>query len=139
MISLDCIWLVWAVSAAAASNSSADSEARIIQWRKLPPCGAGWQPNATRFSQNCESCTNCGADPLVRAGRPRPAAETTGSASCQAPAARRGGPPHNQCRRCDTGENEWHWVANLPHKPAPSTAVLSDPQKSSPHYPHSTP
>src|ERR1019366_4813194 len=50
-----------------------------------------------------------------------------------------GGPPHNQCRRCDTGENEWHWVANLPHKPAPSTAVLSDPQKSSPHYPHSTP
>src|ERR1017187_4023932 len=50
-----------------------------------------------------------------------------------------GGPPPNQCRLCDTGENEWHWVANLPHKPAPSTAVLSDPQKSSPHYPHSTP
>src|ERR1039458_5359922 len=50
-----------------------------------------------------------------------------------------GGPPHNQCRLCDTGKNEWHWVANLPHKPAPSTAVLSDPQESSPHYPHSTP
>src|ERR1035441_3313633 len=26
-----------------------------------------------------------------------------------------GGPPHNQCRLCDTGKNEWHWVANLPH------------------------
>ena len=25
-----------------------------------------------------------------------------------------GGPPHNQCRLCDTGKSEWHWVANLP-------------------------
>src|ERR1019366_3173794 len=29
---------------------------------------AGWQPHATRFSQNCESCTNCGAGPPVPPG-----------------------------------------------------------------------
>src|ERR1035441_10043110 len=35
-------------------------------------CG-GLQPNAASFSQTWDSCSNGGADPLVRAGRPRPA------------------------------------------------------------------
>src|ERR1039457_1247961 len=30
-------------------------------------------PNAASFSQTWDSCSNGGADPLVRAGRPRPA------------------------------------------------------------------
>src|ERR1035441_1247860 len=37
-----------------------------------------------------------GADPLVRAGRPRPAADTTTSASCGAPAGRRGRRPRTR-------------------------------------------
>ena len=30
--------------------------------------GAGWQPNATRFSHNRTACKNCGADPRSAAG-----------------------------------------------------------------------
>jgi hypothetical protein len=47
---------------------------------------------------------NCGADPLVRAGRPRPALAPTESAPCKYQKADRGvgcepgGPPHNLCR-----------------------------------------
>jgi hypothetical protein len=35
--------------------------------------GAGWHPNVTYFAGKVGFCVNCGADPLVRAGRPRPA------------------------------------------------------------------
>jgi hypothetical protein len=35
--------------------------------------GAGWHPNVTYFAGKVGFRVNCGADPLVRAGRPRPA------------------------------------------------------------------
>ena len=38
--------------------------------------------NVTYFAEKVEFCVNCGADPLVRAGRPRPAL----SSKNQAPA-----------------------------------------------------
>jgi hypothetical protein len=43
---------------------------------RLSPFALGWQaeaPNATYFSETCESGGNGGADPLVRAGPPGPA------------------------------------------------------------------
>ena len=62
-------------------------------------------PNATWFSQGRTLCINGGADPQVRAGRPRPAFRATASASCrfrQADVPRGypvgrgpGGPPHH--------------------------------------------
>src|ERR1035441_2434224 len=41
-------------------------------------------------------CADGGADPLVRAGRPRPAAGPTISAPCRAPAGRRGRRPRTR-------------------------------------------
>src|ERR1035441_8360160 len=49
----------------------------------VPPAKFHEKPGAARF---------VGADPPVRAGRPRPAAGPTVSASCRAPAGRRGRP-----------------------------------------------
>src|ERR1035437_5527400 len=68
------------------------------------------------FCQSCESCRNCGADPMVRAGTPRPAfrqrnqhhphcGEPTGASAADR------GPPHNQCRLCGTGKSMRHWAS----------------------------
>src|SRR5476651_459170 len=43
--------------------------------------GAGIQPNVTWFSQDCESCTNCGADPPGPRGSPWTRFSPTESAS----------------------------------------------------------
>src|ERR1017187_5323485 len=64
----------------------------------------------------------CGADPLVRAGRPRPAflsknqALATIDKPAWGPATDEGVRPTIYAGAARIGKTKWHWVANLPRK-----------------------
>src|ERR1039457_2997466 len=82
------------------------------------------------LAKRWECCGMGGADPLVRAGRPRPAFGTTVSVPCGAQEADGGvgrgpgGPPHNLCR-CSG-------VATLS---VPSRKTVQSTLRGSPHQP----
>src|SRR5471030_487845 len=102
------------------------------RWRRL-------RPNATYYSQNCESDRNCGADPQVRAGPPGPVAATTISTSCKGREGRRGRRPRSR-GDCPTirqmfgnGISKWHWASachvgtHADTLPAPFTPAHGEP------------
>jgi hypothetical protein len=102
------------IPVAAGENGLFAPQQLLVNTPAFPLVAYALVRKATYFSRNLESCINCGADPLVRAGPPGPAL-CQGDHSLPTAKGRRGRRPRTRgsapqfMQMFGSAKTKWHW------------------------------